>query len=101
MGLDNNRLCRWDLRDAKGKVAESPVVNYQVWADLSVCGGGGDSCMLKANKSMEARALFSFYCLLQSQLKGVTYNREDQSERNDHICINICVCVSTDGIPCC
>ncbi|GAX80725.1 hypothetical protein CEUSTIGMA_g8160.t1 [Chlamydomonas eustigma] len=35
LGLDNNRLCRWDLRDAKGKVAESPVVNYQEGKDYS------------------------------------------------------------------
>eukprot|EP00798_Chlamydomonas_sp_ICE-L_P024533 gene24531-10138_t len=29
LGLDNNRLCRWDLRDARGVVQESPLVNYE------------------------------------------------------------------------
>lgn len=43
LGLDNNRLCRWDLRDARGKVAESPVVNYQEGKDYAR--GTNFSCM--------------------------------------------------------
>mmetsp|Transcript_1482 Transcript_1482/g.3251 ORF Transcript_1482/g.3251 Transcript_1482/m.3251 type:complete len:563 (-) Transcript_1482:307-1995(-) len=35
LGLDNNRLCKWDLRDPRGKVAESPIVNYTGGKDYS------------------------------------------------------------------
>lgn len=35
LGLDNNRLCRWDLRDKGGKVSEAPVCNWQDGKDYS------------------------------------------------------------------
>ncbi|KXZ52553.1 hypothetical protein GPECTOR_9g597 [Gonium pectorale] len=35
LGLDQNRLCRWDLRDRRGVVQESPAVNYVAGKDYS------------------------------------------------------------------
>ncbi|KAG1658751.1 hypothetical protein FOA52_000864 [Chlamydomonas sp. UWO 241] len=35
LGLDANRLCRWDLRTAGGKVTDSSVVSYQEGKDYS------------------------------------------------------------------
>eukprot|EP00197_Chlamydomonas_leiostraca_P013127 CAMPEP_0202869760 /NCGR_PEP_ID=MMETSP1391-20130828/12913_1 /ASSEMBLY_ACC=CAM_ASM_000867 /TAXON_ID=1034604 /ORGANISM="Chlamydomonas leiostraca, Strain SAG 11-49" /LENGTH=578 /DNA_ID=CAMNT_0049550119 /DNA_START=147 /DNA_END=1883 /DNA_ORIENTATION=+ len=35
MGLDKNRLCRWDLRDARGVVQESPIVQWTGGKDYS------------------------------------------------------------------
>lgn len=43
LGLDVNRLCRWDLRDRRGVVQESPVVEYKGGKDFAR--GTNFSCM--------------------------------------------------------
>ena len=60
LGLDNNRLCRWDLRDARGKVAESPIVSYQAGKDYSR--GTNFNCMATSGDG---------FVVIGSQVRGL------------------------------
>jgi len=45
LGLDNNRLCRWDIRDPSGVVSASPLVHYDESRGKDFARGTNFTCM--------------------------------------------------------